>query len=108
MPLSPQGGLGSVRWTLVLVACACLGLFLATGRAEAQQPPGAPTIGSVTAGTNTLTVPWSAPAESGGTPITSYDLRVILSSATERADDDWTVHERDLTTVVPIPLQIGR
>ena len=81
-----------MRWTLVLVACAC-GLFLATGRAEAQQPPGAPTIGSVTAGTNTLTISWSAPAESGGTPITSYDLRVILSSATERADADWIVHD---------------
>ena len=51
-----------MRWTLVLVACACLGLFLATGRAEAQQSPGAPTIGSVTAGTNTLTIPWSAPS----------------------------------------------
>ena len=86
----PQRGLGSVRWTLVLVACACLGLFLATGRAEAQQPPGAPTIGSVTAGTNTLTVSWSAPAESGGTPITAYDLQYIRTDDDETDPANWT------------------
>ena len=79
-----------MRWTLVLVACACLGLFLATGRAEAQQPPGAPTIGSVTAGTNTLTVSWSAPAESGGTPITAYDLQYIRTDDDETDPANWT------------------
>ena len=88
-----------MRWTLVLVACACLGLFLATGRAEAQQPPGAPTIGSVTAGTNTLTISWSAPADTGGTPITSYDLRYIPSNATAKEDpDNWTVRTGIATT----------
>ena len=99
-PPAPQRGLGSVRWTLVLVACAC-GLILATGRAEGQQPPGAPTIGSVTAGTSTLTISWSAPAESGGTPITSYDLRYIPSNATAKEDpDNWTVQTGIGTTDV--------
>ena len=87
-----------MRWTLVLVACAC-GLILATGRAEAQQPPGAPTIGSVTAGTNTLTISWSAPDDTGGSAITSYDLRYIPSNATAKEDpDNWTVRTGIATT----------
>ena len=87
-----------MKWTLVLVACACLGLFLATGRAEAQQPPGAPTIGSVTAGTNTLTVSWSAPAESGGTPITAYDLQYIRTDDDETDPANWTLLDNVWTT----------
>ena len=87
-----------MRWTLVLVACACLGLFLATGRTEAQQPPGAPTIGSVTAGTNTLTISWSAPAESGGTPITAYDLQYIRTDDDETDPANWTLLDNVWTT----------
>ena len=94
-----------MRWTLVLVACACLGLFLATGRAEAQQPPGAPTIGSVTAGTNTLTVSWSAPAESGGTPITAYDLQYIRTDDDETDPANWTLLDNVWTTTTGGTLQ---
>ena len=94
-----------MRWTLVLVACACLGLFLATGRAEAQQPPGAPTIGSVTAGTNTLTVSWSAPAESGGTPITAYDLQYIRTDDDETDPANWTPLDNAWTTTTGGTLQ---
>ncbi len=94
-----------MRWTLVLVACACLGLFLATGRAEAQQPPGAPTIGSVTAGTNTLTVSWSAPAESGGTPITAYDLQYIRTDDDETDPANWTLLDNAWTTTTGGTLQ---
>ena len=94
-----------MRWTLVLVTCACLGLFLATGRAEAQQPPGAPTIGSVTAGTNTLTVSWSAPAESGGTPITAYDLQYIRTDDDETDPANWTPLDNAWTTTTGGTLQ---
>ena len=96
-PPSPQRGLASVRWTLVLVACACLGLFLATGRAEAQQPPGAPTIGSVTAGTNTLTISWTASTD-GGAAITAYDLQYIRTDDDETDPANWTLLDNVWTT----------
>ena len=64
-----------------------------------QQPPAqvgpadAPTITSVTPGTETLTVAWEAPSDTGSSEITAYDLRHIRSSVTERADSDWIVLE---------------
>ena len=86
-----------MRWTLVLVACACLGLFLATGRAEAQQRPGAPTIGSVTAGTNTLTIRWTASPD-GGAAITAYDLQYIRTDDDETDPANWTLLDNVWTT----------
>ena len=86
-----------MRWTLVLVACACLGLFLATGRAEAQQRPGAPTIGSVTAGTNTLTISWTASPD-GGAAITAYDLQYIRTDDDETDPANWTLLDNVWTT----------
>ena len=64
-----------------------------------QQPPAqvgpadAPTITSVTPGTETLTVAWDAPSNTGSSEITAYDLRHIHSSVTERTDSDWIVLE---------------
>jgi hypothetical protein len=64
-----------------------------------QQPPAqvgpadAPTITSVTPGTETLTVAWEAPSDTGSSEITAYDLRHIHSSVTERTDSDWIVLE---------------
>ena len=64
-----------------------------------QQPPAqvgpadAPTITSVTPGTETLTVAWDAPSNTGSSEITAYDLRHIRSSVTERADSHWIVLE---------------
>ena len=53
--------------------------------------PGAPTIDSVTPGDQALTVAWSAPDDTGGNTITSYDLRYIRSDAPNKADDaNWT------------------
>ena len=59
---------------------------------EASQPPvapGAPAVSAVNAGGGELTVQWSAPASSGGADITSYDVRSILSSASDKADANW-------------------
>ena len=55
--------------------------------------PGAPAIGSVTPGDETLTVAWSAPSDDGGAGVTGYDLRYIRSDATDKADANWTVND---------------
>ena len=52
--------------------------------------PGPPDIDTVTAGGGTLAVEWKVPADTGKTAITSYDLRYILKSATDRSDANWT------------------
>ena len=38
-----------------------------------------------------LSVGWSAPDSTGGTDVTAYDLRYILSAASDKADANWTV-----------------
>ena len=39
--------------------------------------PGAPTIGTATAGDSSATVTWTAPGSNGGSPITGYQVRVV-------------------------------
>ena len=60
-----------------------------------QRPgPIEPTIDSITETASELTVQWNKPCWDGGSDITSYDLRYILSnaSAADKADDsNWTV-----------------
>ena len=58
-----------------------------------QGPPGQPTIASVDSGNRSLAVSWNAPSDTGGGSITAYDLRYIESSATDKADDKWTVRD---------------
>jgi hypothetical protein len=43
--------------------------------------PGAPTIGTATAGNAQATVNWTAPANTGGSPITGYTIRVYRLGA---------------------------
>ena len=56
-----------------------------------ETEPGAPTIGSVSPGQQSLTVAWTAPDDDGGATITAYDLRHIRSDAPDKADANWTV-----------------
>ena len=78
----------------LLVGCFALCLLLAAPDVRAQAVvPEVPTIGTVSSGDDSLTIPWSAPPSDGGSPITSYDLRYILSDAESKADDDWTLKE---------------
>ena len=82
----------------------------AMGTVEAAPPmiPGAPTIDSLTLDTRDpeeigppsyalLTVAWSAPADNGGSVITSYDLRVfprhIPSNLPDKPAAEWSVLE---------------
>ena len=57
---------------------------------EAPGAPAAPTIAQATF--NSLKVSWSAPTNTGP-EISSYDVRHILTSATDKADANWTVVE---------------
>ena len=69
------------------------GPWSATATDTPRTTPGAPTIDVITPGNYALSITWSAPADDGGSAITSYDLRYIRSDATDKADDSWTVRE---------------
>ena len=72
------------------------------------QPPVQPTltekpsIDSVTPGSRSLTVAWSAPTQTGGAAITTYDLRHIERATTNRQDSDWIVSEDAWTGSGPL------
>ena len=55
--------------------------------------PAAPTLDSLTAGEDSLTVVWSAPAVARGSSPTSYDLRSIPAEADETVEANWTIVE---------------
>ena len=61
--------------------------------------PGSPSLSSpLTPGEASLTITWTAPGDTGGAEIISYDLRHIKSTATDKSDANWTVVERGWTT----------
>ena len=69
--------------------------------------PGISTIDSITAGSRSITVEWSAPSSDGGSDISSYDLRYSKTSelllsyiATTFKSDVWTSGDGDLTATV--------
>ena len=69
--------------------------FTYTIQISRADPPGAPDISVLTSGGKTLSVTlsvtWTAPEQTGGADITSYDLRYIESRAPDKSDEDWTV-----------------
>ena len=71
-----QDGQTSLTYTLLIIR---------------EDLPGAPVISAVTPGGGLLTVVWTAPEQTGGSGIASYDLRYIESRAPDKADEDWTV-----------------
>ncbi len=69
------------------------GSWSGAGAGTPLTTPGAPTIDSVTPDDGTLAVAWSAPADTGGSEVTGYDLRYIRSDATDKSDANWTVRD---------------
>ena len=63
--------------------------WLVGGDGAVAQAPAAPTIDHVVAGETALTVAWTAPAGASG--VVAYDVRHILTSATDKSDANWTV-----------------
>ena len=62
-------------YTFQVAAVSALGTGAQSAASDAVTPaavPGTPSIGAVTAGNGTANVSWSAPASSGGDPITAY------------------------------------
>lgn len=55
--------------------------------------PNAPAVNAITAGDGQLSVSWTAPDETGGSDIASYDLRYIRSVDNEAEDFEWTLVE---------------
>ena len=80
-----------MRWAALLAIVVALCVTAPAERAAAQTAPGAPTATSLTAGGGSLTVSWTAPTHTGGSAVTSYDVRYILSSAGDKSDGRWTV-----------------
>ena len=54
---------------------------------------GAPSIDSVTSGDGSLTVTWTAPSQTEGLTVDSYDLRYVQTAIDEAVDSNWTVVE---------------
>ena len=66
---------------------------------DVNEAPGVPDTPTVSASTfNNLTVSWTAPTNTGP-EISAYDVRHILSSATDKADANWVVTEDVWTSV---------
>ena len=80
-----------MRWRALLVAVVTIWVVVGAGEVGAQSTLGAPTVGAITATMNTLTVPWSAPADDGGSAITAYEVRYIRTDASGKTvDANWT------------------
>ena len=82
-----------VRYDLELraVTSAGDGPWSSTFSGTPRTTPDVPIVSLITPDGSTLTVAWDAPANTGGSAITSYDLRYIESSAVDKADANWTV-----------------
>ena len=80
-----------MKRAVLLVICTLLaaGVAMEPVRGQTGNAPSAPTIDSVTVAASTLTVNWTAPSDTGAEPISSYDLRYILSDASDKSDDKW-------------------
>ena len=63
-----------------------------------RESPAAPAIDAVAAGSESLAVTWTAPADTGTSAITAYDLRTIPTDAADKSDSEWTVTDDVWTT----------
>ena len=83
-----------MRWRLLIAACGALCLvLLVRDHGSAQGALSAPTLTSLTAGAGSLTAEWTAPGNTGGSTVKTYDLRYIRSDSGDKGDGNWTVRE---------------
>ena len=66
------------------------GLWSEIVAATTPAAPGAPSRPTVAARDGALAVSWAAPADDGGSPIESYDVRRIESDALDKTDTNWS------------------
>ena len=66
-------------------------------KADAEEPttvaPAAPSITNIARGDATLGVAWTEPSDTGGAPVTAYDVRFIKTSEDEAVDANWSVRD---------------
>ena len=58
-----------------------------------ESTPHPPIVDWITTGDESLTVGWVSPRQTGGSPVTAFDLRYSLASGAETVDSLWTVVE---------------
>ena len=66
------------------------GAWSDTATATPRTTSDAPTGLQATPADGKVALTWTAPAETGGSVITGYDVRYILSSATDKSDGQWS------------------
>jgi len=76
-PFRISGLSNTVAYTFTVYATNSIGNGISSSASNSVTPytiPGAPTIGTVTAGNGQATIPFTAPASNGGSAITSYTV----------------------------------
>lgn len=84
-----DGGAGISTFSIRVISQDGRATLIYTIQVNRANTPGDPVISAITPGRVFLTVSWTAPRETGGADITSYDLRYIESSAPVKADANW-------------------
>ncbi len=90
--VSVAGLTNGTAYTFDVRAVNAAGVSVASARSSSVTPvavataPGAPTIGAPSAGNASATVRWTPPANTGGSAITGYSVKVVDAAGTQVGD----------------------